>query len=537
MNCREILRFKRSGIGMVVLVLWLWLGFAGIPLVMGNSLDDYVSAPDANYNCIQQGAAIDGNGYTAYVLNMTSQAWRSSTEVNRTLWKHWVIVVVPDNLQTNTALLHINGGNNDETVPGANDYFIQNALSVVAKMSHSIVVDVRMVPNQPLCFTDESWDAKTEDEIIAYSFDKQMVTGDDTWAVLLPMVKSVVRAMDAAQSFVSTLSGVLPINDFVVAGASKRGWTTWLTAVYDRGLPVGQQRVRAIIPLVIDVLNMDEQMRHHFSAYGFYAPAIQDYVNKNVFDRLDTPEGQQLLHLVDPFEYCDRLTMPKYIVNSSGDQFFLPDSSQFYYHDIPGENYLCYVPNTDHSLGILGGDTRAIVPLVAFYTSIWLDLTLPEYSWEYQADGTVVVQTNVTPKNVFLYQAHVSKANGRDFRLEKIGGAWNQSTLTDQGGNIYIGQVSYPTEGWTGYFVKLVIDSGLGIDYEFTTEIKVVPDYLPFICDFDRDGDVDIEDLGVMAGEWLAEDGYPADVYPRRGDGAVNLQDFSVFMRNWTTGG
>lgn len=534
MNYRENLCSKRSGIGVVLLVLWLWLGFAGVPLATGTALDDYVSAPDANYSYYQQGSPIVGDSYTAYILNMTSQSWRSSTEVNRTLWKHWVIVVKPAAVTSNTALLHINGGNNDGSIPGQDD--ILTALAALANLTQSIVVDLRMVPNQPLYFSDESWDAKTEDEIIAYSFDKQMVTGDDTWAVLLPMVKSAVRAMDTVQSFVSTLPDGPVINDFVVAGASKRGWATWLTAVYDRGLPPAQQRVRAIIPLVIDVLNMDEQMRHHFSAYGFYAPAIQDYVNKNVFGRLDTPEGQVLLHLVDPFEYCDRLTMPKYIVNSSGDQFFLPDSSQFYYHEIPGDNYLRYVPNTDHSLGLLSGDFSALWPLAIYYFSVIYDFPRPHYSWTVETDGSIVVQTDVTPKEVNLWQAHAGAAAGRDFRLETIGPAWSHSPLVDQGGNIYIGQVPTPAEGWTGFFVELIYDYNVGFNYYFTTEIKVIPDYLPFICDFDRDGDVDIEDLGVMAGQWLAEDGYPADVYPRRGDGAVNLQDFSVLVRNWTAG-
>jgi len=37
-------------------------------------------------------------------------------------------------------------------------------------------------------------------------------------------------------------------------------------------------------------------------------------------------------------------------MNSTGDQFFLPDNSQFYFQDLPGEKYLRYVPNTDHSM-------------------------------------------------------------------------------------------------------------------------------------------------------------------------------------------
>ena len=58
---------------------------------------------------------------------------------------------------------------------------------------------------------------------------------------------------------------------FVVSGASKRGWTTWTTAAVDK-------RVVAIIPIVIDLLNVEPSFEHHWQAYGFWAPAIKDYV-------------------------------------------------------------------------------------------------------------------------------------------------------------------------------------------------------------------------------------------------------------------
>jgi len=56
------------------------------------------------------------------------------------------------------------------------------------------------------------------------------------------------------------------------------------------------------------------------------------------------------MRIVEPLEYRDRLTMPKLIVNASGDQFFLPDSSRFYFDRLPGVKYLRCVPNADHSL-------------------------------------------------------------------------------------------------------------------------------------------------------------------------------------------
>ena len=43
------------------------------------------------------------------------------------------------------------------------------------------------------------------------------------------MVKAVTKAMTATTQFTQTLNGVQAVERFVVAGASKRGWTTWLT--------------------------------------------------------------------------------------------------------------------------------------------------------------------------------------------------------------------------------------------------------------------------------------------------------------------
>jgi PhoPQ-activated pathogenicity-related protein len=127
------------------------------------------------------------------------------------------------------------------------------------------------------------------------------------------MTKSVVRAMDTVMAFCgSPQRGNVKVNGFVVAGVSKRGWTTWTTAAMD-------QRVVAIVPFVIDMLNIEPSFKHHFAAYGFYAPAVHDYEEMKIMDWTGTPEYRALMKIEEPYEYRHRLTMPKFIINSTGD--------------------------------------------------------------------------------------------------------------------------------------------------------------------------------------------------------------------------
>lgn len=439
------------------------LVLAAARLAIGTPLDDYVAAPDSSYryNVLD---TVAGPGYTAYIIEMTSQSWRSKDEVDRTLWKHWLTIVRPINAAGDKALLWINGGSNRGGAPIS----VDKMLVGVALGAGAVVADLKMVPNQPLVFPDGGG-PRSEDGIIAYSFNKAIVTGDKTWPLLLPMVKSAVRAMDTVQKHLSSLdTGAVDVKEFIVSGGSKRGWTTWLTAAVDK-------RVTAIIPAVIDVLNMDEQMKHHFSAYGFHSSAIADYGEMNIFSRLDTAEGQELIEYVDPYEYRDRYAnIPKFLVNSTGDQFFLPDSAQFYFHDLPGEKHIRYVPNTDHGLG--GSD--AAESLMMFLKSVVAGTPRPRFAWSVKDDGSIEVKTTTKPTAVKLWQATNPKT--RDFRLEIIGPVWKSSPLSEQGGGIYVASVPEPKEGWTAFLAELTFDSGGPIPYKFTTQVSVIPRTLPF---------------------------------------------------------
>jgi len=323
-----------------------------------------------------------------------------------------------------------------------------------------------MVPNQPLVFAGET-ERRVEDSFIAYTWDKFLRTGDPKWPARLPMTKAAVRAMDTVTAFCgSAEGGNTKVNQFVVAGGSKRGWTTWTTAAVD-------QRVIGIIPLVIDVLNMEESMKHHYAAYGFWAPSVGNYTAFRLMDWGGTPEYQALLRIEEPYQYRQRFTIPKFIINAAGDQFFLPDSSQFYFNDLPGQKYLRYVPNADHSLR--GSDAHET--MLACYNATINNLPLPKFTWSLEKDGSIRVKTQDKPTGVKLWQA--TNPEARDFRMEKLGPKYQSTVLTEEGSGVYVGKVTEPSKGWTAFFVELTYPSGCEVPFKFTTQVRVVPDILP----------------------------------------------------------
>lgn len=427
------------------------------------ALDRYVAAPDAAFAFSEAGALPGVRGVHVILLDLTSQRWVGPGGVDRPEWKHWLVVYRPPEVQNDIGFLYIGGGRNDRERPRR----INPALAAMAQETGTIVAELRMVPNQPLTLLDDpERKPRLEDDLIAYTWDRYLRSGDERWPLRLPMTKAVVRAMDALTSWTAGERG-RAVRRFVLSGASKRGWTTWTAAAVDT-------RVVAIAPLVIDALNVETSFVHHWQVYGFWAPAVEDYVNHGIMRWMGSREFAALMRIEDPWSYRDRLTMPKYIVNSTGDQFFLPDSSRFYFDGLPGEKHLRYVPNSDHSLE----DTDAPAGVQAFYASIVADRPRPRVTWRTDPDGALRVTSSERPDRVRLWQA--VNPDARDFRLETIGKAWQSTALEAAGPNTWIARVEPPAAGWKAYFVELTFPPAGRHPLIVSTGVQVVPDKVPY---------------------------------------------------------
>jgi PhoPQ-activated pathogenicity-related protein len=424
------------------------------------ALDDYLAKPDAVY-AWKVAKTVTGNPSTTTVIRLTSQQWLDESKVDRPVWEHWLVVVKPEKVKTNKAFLIISGSSNDRPMPNGADAAVER----IAEATGSIVAELRMVPNQPLVFHNDGKPRK-EDDLIGYGMSQYLETGDPTWVARLPMVKSVRRAMDCLQEWSEQEEA--KIEKFVVAGASKRGWTTWMIGATD-------PRVEAIIPIVIDVVNVKPSIEHHAAVYGFWAEAIGNYYEHKILQRSDHPRMSEIHRIEDPYYYLDRLTMPKYIVNGSGDQFFCPDSSQFYFDDLKGEKHIRYIPNADHGVD---DSIDAVLSMVAFYQMIIAGKPRPEITWVFEDDGAIRVRSDTPPKEVLLWQATNPKA--RDFRVKTIGRAYRSTELKADADGSWIARPAAPEKGWTAAFVEVSFATDGGFPFKVSTGVRVLPDTLPY---------------------------------------------------------
>lgn len=319
-------------------------------------------------------------------IDLTSQSWRGIP------WKHLVVVIEPAKLvHKGLAVLVITGGD-----PNSADL---KSAKIVADKSGMPVATLFHVPNQPI------WNRK-EDDLIAHTFEQFIASGDATWPLLFPMVKSAVRCMDVLVG--ATAKSRNPLKRFIITGASKRGWTTWLTAA------TGDKRVAGIAPMVFDNLDFRAQLNHQIASWGKYSEMIADYTDRGLQKILDTPRGSMLLRIVDPLSYLSRITCPTLIVSGANDRYWTVDALSLYWNSLKQRKAAVIVPNAGHDLG---DGTKALDALGAFARSCAGEFRFPTVSMrlEERSEGLrfTIQSQNAQPKEVRIWRAG---SNTLDFR-------------------------------------------------------------------------------------------------------------------------
>ena len=410
----------------------------GVP----TALQDYVAAKDESFawKLLKNDSADD---FLTYDIDLTSQVWQGIT------WKHALTVFIPvNNIEhKDTVLLFITGGSTGGKL-GNDDRAMGRKLATDAQMPVAIL---SQVPNQPLLGD------RKEDDLISETFLRYLDTKDPTWPLLFPMVKSAVRAMDALQE-IALQKHNQKIERFVVTGGSKRGWTTWLSAVADK-------RVAGIAPIVIDTLNMGPQMKHQKETWGRYSEQIADYTLKGLLDVMQKQPEIPIWQWVDPYTYRSQLTLPKLLINGTNDRYWVIDAMNLYWDGLSGEKHVLYVPNAGHSLD--GGKENALKTLAVFAQHVAMQEPLPNVSWKHDDDGDqmrLVVQSAPAPKAVRLWTAH---SEDKDFRPAH----WDATPITADSSGAYVAHVPKPTSGHVAFFAETTHEFG-PLEYGLSTQMR-----------------------------------------------------------------
>lgn len=386
----------------------------------------------------------------AYSLLLTSQQWHEY------VWTHQLTILVPAENKFDGALLFITGGSNKKGLPNwskQNDQFLQ-ALGELAKKNKGVVALLRQTPNQPL-YRD-----LTEDALISYTLHKFKEDGDYSWPMLFPMVKSAVRAMDAVQEF-SKQTLQHDVKRFVVSGASKRGWTTWLTGAAD-------SRVVAIAPMVIDILNMPVNLDYQVKMWKDYSVQIEDYVKLGIPQTAHSEQGKAITTMVDPYSYRKKLTMPKLLIMGTNDEYWTVDAIKHYIDSIPGQNFVHYVPNVGHDLG---DKKQALAALSAFFGATLANrpYTVCDPEITYGKKG-ITLKVKSTPDVLVDAVLWSTNSTDTDFRDEK----WEGKSLgLKKKPAVITSTQQYPPTGYRAFYLDLKYKDPNGGEYIKSTRMYV----------------------------------------------------------------
>jgi PhoPQ-activated pathogenicity-related protein len=424
--------------------------FATVALIASPAsadLESYVGKPEPAFEWQLQKKFETPNSLDhIYDFQFVSQVWQGKP------WRHQLQIYQPANTAPGaTMFLWVTGGR-------ASPEAISLGLEL-ARKSKAPVAFLYDVPNQPLLEGN-----LREDDLIAETFVRYLKTQDENWPLLLPMVKSVAKGMDVLQAF-GKKNWLTPIDKFIVAGASKRGWTTWLTAAIDK-------RVSAIAPVVIDVLNMRAQMPRQLQAFGAYSSRLAAYSSRGLLPIPETPAGERLLRMVDPWAYRDKLTMPKLIVNGTNDFYWNTDALNLYWEGIPSNKWVLYLPNAGHNLRRQDREPREqlndlVTSLAAFSRHESTNTPLPNLRWSHEiVDGKFRLTVDASPSPIAarLWVAHSDTA---DFRTAQ----WHPQEMIISDGKI-IGEVSPPQTGREAFFGELDYEVA-GLRYHLSTQMRL----------------------------------------------------------------
>ncbi|MCX8064122.1 MAG: PhoPQ-activated pathogenicity-related family protein, partial [Candidatus Hydrogenedentes bacterium] len=420
-----------------------------------------------------------GTGYTAYFLELTSQSWHPE-KTFPPVWRHWLTLLVPNRRTKDSALLTLTSGLSSPEKPMSE---IPLSLVSISASTNSIVAILEGFPIDPTGYYETpSNKVELKDiDFFIWSLRQYYDTNDPSWIVLLPMVKSVVSAINAIQEFIlKDLKSEIPVKEFVLC-AEAPFFACWL-------VPAVDERVIGIAGINNFVYNIEVLIKNYLINEISLPSLFEEVDNKGLLQHFETQEGERLLNIIDPYNYRQFLKIPKLIVSYNG-----PSHSNFSFlaeevaSEIPDPIHWTLFPHLSLSrepvflsqnLNVLSSKTP-VAPKIydfrdtlhVFYHRVINRKELPSILWNITPEGkcSAKISEEVVEARAWFC------IKGSKNELIHDQSSWQMILMTEIAEGTYEANLNLPKENYKAVFIEVVFPSLSGTNFPITSPIHIIP--------------------------------------------------------------
>jgi PhoPQ-activated pathogenicity-related protein len=176
--------------------------------------------------------------------------------------------------------------------------------------------------------------------------------------------------------------------------------------------------------------------------------------------------------MVDPWEYRDKLALPKLIVNGTNDFYWATDALNLYWKELAGNKWIVYLPNAGHDLRRQDKPksdqlTDFVNGVAAFVRHQIGRRFMPNLTWKHETVNgrpRLTIDARPAPNGARLW---VAQTETQDFRRA----SWTEQAVTLSNGMI-IGEVTPPEKGHLAFYGELDYEID-GLKYHLSTQMRM----------------------------------------------------------------
>lgn len=440
-------------------------------------LSKFVKDYDDAYK-VEVYAEKQGEGYKAYFLDFVSQSWHPEKTVPP-VWRHWLTLIIPNQRVKDIGMLVLTEGlsTNESPMSEIPPYFISLAVS-----SKSVVAILEGFPRDKVGIYETPTKVVNLEptEFVSWSLKQYFETYDPGWIIFCPLVKSVVRAMDAVQEFLlKNLRSEIPIKEFILCGDAPF-FVLWL-------VPPVDSRVIGLVSINVAAFNLEQQIKRMFMDEVSFPPLFAEMDDAGILPLLETEDGENLLKVIDPYFYRASLQIPKLVISIGNENVhaLVPLSEQMN-SEIPETVYWLMCPHLQLSREyaflpqqmLLNFLSPTNIPVYdfkdtirVFYHRILGQKNMPTFHWDFSPMGECTVKVS---EEVIECRAWYCSKDKRGDIFNLANKDWNCKILSESAEGIYRTIIAIPSQQYTAIFLEVIFPSLMGVPFPITSNIHVI---------------------------------------------------------------